>query len=129
MLTFKKEERLCKKSSINNLFNNGQDFFLYPLKIIWEQTDEERKFPVQVLVSVSKRNFKKAVDRNYIKRIIREGYRKNKHLLYEALEAKQKKINFAIIYTAKEIIACQELEQKIIQLLDRLIQEYEANIN
>lgn len=127
MFNFKKEERLCRKTAIDNLFNNGQSFFVYPLKIVWEQIEEERTFPVQVLISVSKRNFKKAVDRNYIKRIIRESYRKNKSILYENLLAKQKKLNFAIVYTAKEIIAYEDLEQKIIQMLNRLIQEHEEN--
>lgn len=129
MFTFKKEERLCRKTSIDNLFKNGQDFFAYPLKVIWEQCEEEREFPVQVLISVSKRYFKKAVDRNYIKRIIREAYRKNKNLLYDDLLAKQKKINFAILYTAKEIISYEELERKIIHLLKRLIEEHDKNIN
>lgn len=128
MFTFKKEERLCRKSSIDHLFNNGQSFFIYPLKIIWEQVDEERNFPVQLLISVSKRNFKKAVDRNYIKRIIREAYRKNKPILYENLLRKQKKLNFAIVYTAKEIIAFEDLEQKLILMLNRLIQEHEETI-
>lgn len=129
MFTFKKEERLCRKISIDHLFHNGQSFFVYPLKIIWEQIEEERKSPVQVLISVSKRNFKKAVDRNYIKRIIREAYRKNKPALYESSIARGKNLNFAIIYTAKEIIAYEELEKKIIQMLNRLIQEHEETIN
>lgn len=129
MFTFKKEERLCRKTSIDHLFKNGQSFFVYPLKIIWEQIEEERKSPVQVLINVSKRNFKKAVDRNYIKRIIREAYRKNKPALYEIIIARGKNLNFAIIYTAKEIIAYEELEKKIIKMLNRLIQEHEETIN
>ena len=129
MFTFKKEERLCKKTTIDNLFDNGQSFFIYPCKVIWLESTEDMKYPAQVLINVPKRNFKKAVDRNYIKRIIREAYRKNKKLLYEALELKQKKLNFAIIYSAKEIIDYHELEQKIILMLNRLIQEHEATIN
>ncbi len=129
MFTFKKQERLCKKAAIEDLFSNGRSFFLYPLKIVWITVEEKRKYPARVLINVSKRNFKRAVDRNYLKRIIREAYRKNKHLLYEELNGKQKNLNLAILYSAKEIISYHELEEKIIEALKRLIKTHEKTAN
>jgi ribonuclease P protein component len=127
MQTFKKEERLCNKSTINILFFKGKSFFIHPLKVIWMPTDKDIKFPAQVLISVSKRNFKKAVDRNHIKRLMREAYRKNKYLLYNALDNNHKKLTFTIIYATKDIITYEELERKIIQVLNQLISEHEKN--
>ncbi len=125
MQTFKKSERLCGKKSINTLFSDGDALFAYPCKIIWIKTIDENTQPVKVLITVSKRNFKKAADRNKIKRLIREVYRKNKYILYESLKDNNVNINFAIIYTAKQIIPYSELQVKIISMLNRLIIEYE----
>jgi ribonuclease P protein component len=127
MQTFKKEERLCNKSAIENLFSKGKNYFIYPLKVIWISTEQDIKYPAQILISVSKRNFKKAVDRNYIKRLIREAYRKNKYLLYNALDDNHKKLTFTIIYAAKDIIAYDDLERKMIQVLNQLIMEHEKD--
>ncbi len=127
MQTFKKEERLCNKSAIDQLFKKGKHFFVHPFKVIWLESDQDSTYPAQIMISVSKRNFKKAVDRNYIKRIIRETYRKNKQFLYETLETKHKKLTFTLIYTAKEVIAYDELDRRMIQLLNQLISEHEKD--
>lgn len=73
--TFTKAERLCSKSEIEELFTKGSHFYLYPFKVVYELRQEHG---VKVLFSVPKRNFKRAVDRNRIKRLMREGYRLNK---------------------------------------------------
>ena len=78
MQTFRKNERLCRKTSIDELFSKGQSFFVYPFKISWIIAQEDEGSPAQVLISVPKRNFKKAVKRNQIKRLIREVYRKER---------------------------------------------------
>jgi len=128
METFKKEERLCNKKIIKNLFSKANSFFDYPFKILWIETDIKTNFPAQVLINVSKNNFKKAVDRNKIKRLIREAYRKNKFSFYEFLLKQKKQCAFAIIYTSKEILSYQEIEKIIILILQRLQKEYEKNI-
>lgn len=125
MQTFKKEERLCSRTLIKELFDNGSSFTVYPFKAIWENTTFEEHYPVKVIISVSKRNFKRAVDRNRIKRLIREAYRKNKIILYEALKRHDKKCLLAIIYTAKHEMSYKEIELKIILTLQRLIKENE----
>ena len=86
-------------------------------------TDYEEKTPAKILISVPKRKFKHAVDRNKIKRQIREGYRKNKHILLDELTKHNKKIVFAVIYGKREIIETKEIEKIIILSLTRLINE------
>lgn len=125
MYTFKKEERLYKRKNIEALFSKGAFFFSFPFKIIWLETEKQQDFPAKLLISVPKRNFKRAVDRNRVKRLIREAYRKNKGLLYGALEFQNIYLNFAIIYTQKEIFSYQEIESSIIVMLEKLNKAYE----
>ncbi len=125
MQTFKKEERLCKKKSIKILFEEGKKFHVYPFKIIWMDVESDSKYPARILIGVSKRFFKKAVDRNKIKRQIREVYRKNKSLFYEYLSRQKKHCVLAILYTDSAFIPFIELEKKIIIILQRLIDEHE----
>ena len=125
MQTFKKEEHLCKNKIIKILFEEGIKFHVYPFKIIWMDIESDSKYPARILISVSKRFFKKAVDRNKIKRQIREVYRKNKSLFYEYLSRQKKHCVFAILYTNSAFIPFIELERKIIIILQRLIDEHE----
>ncbi|MEO6901804.1 MAG: ribonuclease P protein component [Bacteroidia bacterium] len=117
MQTFIKNERLCSKLIIDKLVNKGNSFYNSPFKIIWHEIPQSI-MPVQILISVPKRKFKKAVDRNSIKRLIREVYRKHKALLYTNLNTK--KINLMLIYTSTTIINHSELEEKLIETLKRL---------
>ena len=75
MYTFKKEERLCNKRLIDGLYHNGSSFLCYPFKATWCLSDLPAPFPAQVLFAVSKKRFKRAVDRNRVKRLMREAYR------------------------------------------------------
>ena len=99
--TFKKSERLCSKKLIKELFNRGSSFYLYPFKVLVLENESPNKSH-QVLFSVPKRNFKKAVDRNLLKRRIREAYRLNKQFY---LNSQPKLI--AYIYSPKEILDFQ----------------------
>ena len=74
--TYNKEERLKKKKLISQLFNEGKSITIFPVKLVYLETEHEGHYKVQAGVSVAKRNFKKAVDRNKIKRLLREAYRK-----------------------------------------------------
>jgi len=122
MLTFKKEERLCSKKSIDFLFANGKSFYLNPFKIKWIYQDCVTNYHAQILIVVPKRYFKKAFERNKIKRQIREAYRLNKSVLYESLKIKDKQIVFAIIYNRKENFSYNLIVEKIILILQRLKQ-------
>ncbi len=119
MFTFKKDERLCSHIKIEQLFATGKSFLLYPYRIIW-LTDVDTAFHSQLLISVSKRNFRRAVKRNLLKRRIRESFRKNKQPLYDFLVKNNLKLIFAIVYIAKEPIAYTQMEYKMIAMVNRL---------
>ncbi|HLZ16217.1 MAG TPA: ribonuclease P protein component [Cyclobacteriaceae bacterium] len=106
----KKKERLSGRKSIQELFDNGSSFYLYPFKVIFLRGKAS-----QFLVSVPKSIFKRAVDRNLIKRRIREGYRLNKVKFVSAHF-----FSIAYIYTAKEILPSAVIHQKIILSFDKL---------
>jgi len=114
--TFSKNERLHHKKIIEELFKNGSSNFLYPFLIKYLPT--ERKDPEyhQVLISVPKKYFKKAVTRNLIKRRIREVYRTNKDFIYPA----EVKYDLAIIYTGKQVMTFTQVKSKLIKVLKRL---------
>ena len=121
--TFAKEERLNKKVLIKKLFEEGQKRFIFPFRVTLLKFPVPSDYPVQLLISVPKSLFRKAVDRNRIKRLIREAYRKNKHLLYESLEERQRQMMICIQYASKEILSYQLIQEKIIVLLQRLKDE------
>ena len=120
MQTFSKAERLCSSVLIENLFKSGISYHLSPFKFVWLEASENN-VPVKTVIRVPKRLFKKAVDRNRLKRMIREAYRKNKNSLYDSLL--EKKIHLMIVFTAKSIIEYKDIEEKIIEGLQRLVKE------
>ncbi|MCF8365458.1 MAG: ribonuclease P protein component [Bacteroidales bacterium] len=125
--TFKKSERLCNKTLIEKLFNQGFSFYGYPFKLVYLAVENNKsnsgEYPAKVLFTVSKRQFKKAVQRNKLKRLMREGYRKNKHQLYDFLSTSQLQMAIAFIYTSKETLPYADIEKKIKAALLRLQQE------
>ena len=109
--TFKKAEHLTNKKIISNLFEKGRSFNCQPFKLIWLLSTE--KNTVKLGISVPKRSFAKAVDRNLLKRRIREAYRKNKNTLFAGLEANKIPSCLGFVYIAKEKIPFEELEKKL----------------
>jgi ribonuclease P protein component len=114
---FKRDEHLKSKKNIDLLFAKGKGVSSNPVRLIYYKEEKERSLP-QVLFSVSKRNFKKAVDRNRIKRQMREIYRlnRNRYFLPENTNA----YLLAFIYIAKEKIPFIILEKKLNLALERL---------
>ena len=97
--TLSKNERLKSRKLIKNLFDCGKIIHHSPFKILYRFTKNENfNFPAQIAISVPKKNFKRAVDRNYIKRKIKETYRQNKQLLYKELNKNNQKLYFFVIY-------------------------------
>lgn len=113
---FPKAERLTGKKKIEELFQHGSSIFLHPFLAKYIESSEATR----ILISVPKKKFKRAVDRNQIKRRIREAYRLNKHLL---LEEQDKHFHVAFIYQDANILPYSEIEEKLITLLKRLVQK------
>lgn len=111
--TFKKDERLCSKKAFDNLLKSGSSTFCFPLKVQWVKTDHPLTFPAQVAFAVPKRRFKRAHDRNAIKRRLREAYRLNKEPFYEYLKEKEIRLQLLIVYVAPEALTYHEIEPKV----------------
>jgi ribonuclease P protein component len=99
--SLKKAERLSSKKIIDKLFAEGDSILQYPLKIVFLETEIPTEFAAQAGFTASKRNFKRAVARNRIKRLLRESYRLNKHILYNQLNNRQ--LALFILYIGKEM--------------------------
>jgi ribonuclease P protein component len=112
--TFHKKERLYKEKLIKELFDESSSFYFYPFKVLFKGNADPAFSVHQVLISVSRKNFKRAVDRNLIKRRIRESFRLNKNLL-----TVQPKLLIAYIYTAKEILTFAQIQERLIKTLKR----------
>lgn len=127
MYTFKKEERLCSKKLLEKLFHNGSSFLVYPFRIVSLPEILYTKYPAQAVIAVSKRKFKRAVDRNLIKRKVREAYRLNKdELLYPFLTENKLSLIVSIHYVGKEIPEYQFIEKKLKLAIKKLTDSYAA---
>jgi ribonuclease P protein component len=125
--SFKKEERLHSKKIIDLLFEKGASFSIGSIRTIWLKSEPKQGCPVKVLIAVPKKNISGAIQRNKLKRRIREAYRKNKSSLLELLNHRGNSISLAFVYTQNEVIAYQEIEDKIILSLQRLSDMYEVD--
>jgi len=124
--TFGKQEKLKKKDLIAELFSSGKSVSVFPLKMIYLEYDHDSPYKIQAGVSVSKRNFKSAVDRNRIKRLMRESYRKNKYLIYDNEDTKKHLIMF--IYQAKSEVEYEQMEVKMSQVIHKFLQKQKSEV-
>jgi ribonuclease P protein component len=120
--TYPKAEKLKSKNTIDLLFSEGKSVSKYPLRLVYVPIDLENGEQIKMGVSVSKKYFKKAVDRNYFKRVLRETYRLNKHIL---LSKTDKIYAFMFFYQSKDRLTYQEINQKTIALFEKFIQGLE----
>jgi len=125
MQSFKKYERLSGQKVIDTLFSDGKSFAISPFRVVWLLNQTTGISPAQILISVPKKKIKNAVDRNLVKRRIREAYRKNKDVFYEYLRSNQINCAIAVLYNSNQIADYKEIEEKIILLLQRFQSEYE----
>lgn len=114
---------------MDRLFAEGSTFYIYPFKIFWLPVALETPNPAQILITVGKRSFKHAVDRNRVKRQIREVYRLHKHELYNDLVKDQYQCILGIIYTTNIHLPTEQLEVKIKAVLKRLYSELHKKLN
>jgi len=117
--TLKKAERLSSKKIIDKLFTEGGSFLQYPIKIVFLQTDLPSDYPAQAGFTVSKKTFKRAVARNRIKRLLRESYRLNKHIIYDTYP--NSKIAIFFIFIGKELPEYKQIERAMSEGLKKLI--------
>jgi len=132
--SFKKRERIVSRKLIEQMFTGSHHSAVaYPIRMVCTAIDATPDAtPVQVLISVSKRHLRHATDRNRVKRLIREAYRRNKHLIYnnnteETGENRQRRIAMAFIWLADDTKPYDTVEQSVKKLLthtaDRIYNE------
>ena len=135
MNTFDKEERLCSRKLLDLLFKNGSSFLLYPYRISYLFVTDSHQFPAQVVINVSKKRYKRAVDRNLIKRRTREAYRLQKEPeLYTHLKDQDQLLLLSVQFVGKKIYDYSFLEKKLNNAFNRLttnlrLKSEEANGN
>ena len=120
--TFTKGERLCSKRLIDNLFRNGSSFFIYPYRVTFSFT-AKREYPVEVLFAVPKRRFRHAVQRNLLKRRMREAYRQQKEALYQQVGEQSFTLTVAIQYATHKIPDYSQLFARMAEVLQKLQHE------
>ncbi|MCU0455365.1 MAG: ribonuclease P protein component [Bacteroidales bacterium] len=120
MEKFHKSERLCSRKTIALLFEKGSIFYTSLFKIVWTAAAGTEEYPARVAFSIPKKSFRKATERNLIRRRIREAYRKNKKILYEALTSAGASVAFIIIYRGQTIPDYLSVEHSMTELLGKL---------
>jgi len=122
--TYPKIEKIKSKITIDLLFSKGKSVSKYPLRLVFVESDygipEDSEQKLKMGVSVSKKYFKNAVDRNYFKRVLRETYRLNKHLLVDNLD---KKYAMMFFYQTKVRLTYEEINTKTIQLFEKFVRQ------
>ncbi|MCC7233291.1 MAG: ribonuclease P protein component [Bacteroidia bacterium] len=125
--TFRKQERLVSRCLFELLISGGKTLNEEPFRLVWKKQHISVRTPVQAAFSVPKKNFKLAVDRNRVKRLMREAYRKNKHSMYALLEQQHIQCIFLWIYSGKILPAYSETEKKIKIILHRFVEDIQKN--
>jgi ribonuclease P protein component len=118
--TYPKHEKLKSQKHIELLFSEGKSVSKFPLRLVYVPIELENDEKIKIGVSVSKKNFKKAVDRNHYKRLLRECYRLNKHLLLETIE---RPYAIMLFYQTKDAMTFVDMNQKAVHLFEKFILE------
>jgi ribonuclease P protein component len=116
-----KEERLCSRKTLGELFISGESLLVYPLKVVFIKSNSSEDIQNQAAFAVSKRNFKRAVKRNLIKRRMREAYRLNKQVLQGDLAAKNLQTSIMFIYVGKEVLEYATIEKSMILAFKKVL--------
>lgn len=129
---FSKKERLKSKKTIGFLFKSGKSFGAYPLRFVWQQAatspPDDDAFILRFAVSVAKKKFPKATDRNLLRRRVKEAYRLNKAPTIEKLaQANQKNISLMVLFTGKELESFATINAKMQYALRRFSYELLKN--
>ena len=117
-----KKDRLFCSRKIEALFSEGQRLYEFPFNAIWKKDDTSQS-TLKVAISIPKKKLSKASQRNHVKRLVREAYRKQNSILVEKLLQENKSINLMLVYTLSSILSYNEIEDKISVTLQRLADE------
>ena len=126
--SFNKSERLYLRKDISTLFAKNLSFICFPLRVLYriEKIEDIISKP-SILISVAKRNFKRANKRNYIKRVIRESYRLNKKELLDFAAENNLCLHIAYLYVGKEILDNSLIEKAMTKSISTIISQYESS--
>ena len=119
--TFKKEERLYGRVALDAVYLSGKHFSNSYFKFIFLKVEVGDEPPCRVVFSVPKKNFKKAVDRNRIKRQMRETYRLQKHHFYQQLSEKKTQLHLYVIYSGKRLISFADLQESLVKGIQMVV--------
>lgn len=122
--TFRKHEHLCGKTRISDVVTTGLSVHIPPFKLVGKHLVLPTSAPAQVGFAVPRRNLRLAVDRNRMKRLMREAYRLQKHQLYTKLEGRQEQIAWLFVFQGRACIGLPETQQKISQALERWLHKH-----
>lgn len=112
--TLSKDERLYIQKRIDALFSSGESFIAYPLRVVYTVREKDET-PTAMMVSVSKKKFKRAVKRNRVKRLVREAFRLNKSLFHTLAEENEKSYDIAFLYLKNELPDYVEIEKAVVK--------------
>ena len=125
--TYNKLQKLKSRKELDNLFKNGKSFLIFPIKVFYFLGKNDAENKLQCGVGVSKKHYAKAVDRNRIKRLLREGFRLNKIPLQEVVQTQQ--LSFFMLFIDKTMPAnYAAIEDKIKLVIIKLIKRYNEDL-
>ena len=121
--SFKKQERLTGNKNFEKLLVKGQRVHLFPFTVYWTHLSDQKP-PVRIAISIPKKKFKRATERNLIRRRVRESYRTNKHKLNGLLEDRNQQLHILVVYVSSEILEFEVINRKIMEVLNHLIKTF-----
>lgn len=123
MFEFPKKQKLCNEKAIKKMFSNGKSFVVNPFRLVWIKEERNDDVVIKSILVAPKKKLNLAVDRNLVKRRLKEAYRLHKVDLESYLKSKNIQLSVAIIYQQEEILPFKVIEEKIKLILSRLKEE------
>lgn len=118
---FPKSERLCSKTAVKDLYDNGKSFSSYPLRVTWQTVKEDNN--IRVLIWAPKAKFKRANKRNLIRRRIREGYRLHIQPVRDLCQTLNIGLNLSLVYITTEVLPTYVIEAAVKKAIDKLLKQ------
>ncbi len=117
---FTKQEKLTGETVVTELFLQGASFIAYPVRVVWSASKSEDSPSLKVLMSVPKKKLKHAVDRNRVKRLLREAYRLQKEELTILVAEQHLQVRMAFVWIPNEVLDYAKVEKKVLDALSKM---------